>query len=280
MSRLSGNVAEIIDATRKFIHEGPLVGSRLAAYWNLLSESSANRFSEIVKWLPTVQKAILGSGRALGAGVFQIVLSLLMVFLFYRNGETAANRLMFTINRIGGAQGGHLLDVAGATMRAVVYGVLGTALLQGVLAGAGFMIAGVPGAALLGFFTFVIAVIPGGPLLVAAPAIFWLYHRGSAEWAIFIAVWMVIVGNLDNVVRPFLIARGGSNTPLVLVILGVLGGAMAFGLVEKKDNSKGSLEQATGKVLPFLALPNAHAPELSGVLADLEESSTTSETQS
>jgi predicted PurR-regulated permease PerM len=242
VSRLSGNVAEIIDATRKFIHEGPaappawvtslpLVGSRLAAYWNLLSESSANRFSEIVKWLPTMQKAILGSGRALAAGVFQIVLSLLMVFLFYRNGETAANRLMFTINRIGGAQGSRLLDVAGTTMRAVVYGVLGTALLQGVLAGAGFMIAGVPGAALLGFVTFVVAVIPGGPLVVAAPAIFWLYHRGSAEWAIFIAVWIVIVGNLDNVVRPFLIARGGSNTPLVLVILGVLGGALAFGLI-------------------------------------------------
>ena len=242
VSRLSGNVAEIIDATRKFIHEGPaappawvtslpLVGSRLAAYWNLLSESSANRFSEIVKWLPTVQKAILGSGRALAAGVFQIVLSLLMVFLFYRNGETAANRLMFTINRIGGAEGSHLLDVAGTTMRAVVYGVLGTAFLQGVLAGAGFMIAGVPGAALLGFFTFVIAVIPGGPLLVAAPAICWLYHRGSTEWAILIAVWVVIVGNLDHVVRPFLIARGGSDTPLVLVILGVLGGAMAFGLI-------------------------------------------------
>jgi predicted PurR-regulated permease PerM len=116
-------------------------------------------------------------------------------------------------------------------MRAVVYGVLGTALLQGVLAGAGFMIAGAPGAALLGFFTFVVAVVPGGPLLVAAPAIFWLYHRGSAEWAIFIAVWMVIVGNFDSVVRPFLIARGGGDTPLVLVILGVLGGAMAFGLI-------------------------------------------------
>ena len=242
VSRLSGNVAEIIDATRKFIHEGPaappawvtslpLVGSRLAAYWNLLSESSANRFSEIVKWLPTVQKAVLGSGRVLGAGVFQIVLSLLMVFLFYRSGEAAADRLMSTINRIGGTQGSHLLDVASTTMRAVVYGVLGTALLQGVLAGAGFMIAGVPGAALLGFFTFVIAVIPGGPLLVAAPAVFWLYHRGSTEWAIFIAVWIVIVGNLDNVVRPFLIARGGSDTPLVLVVLGVLGGAMAFGLI-------------------------------------------------
>jgi predicted PurR-regulated permease PerM len=241
VSRLSGNIADIIEATRKFIHEPtappawiaslPLVGGRLAAYWNLLSESSASRFSEIVKWLPTVQKAVLGSGRALAAGVFQIVLSLLMVFLFYRNGETAANRLTLAIDRIGGGEGRHLLDIAGATIRAVVYGVLGTALLQGVLAGAGFMIAGVPGAALLGFFTFVVAVIPGGPLLVAVPPIFWLYHRGSSGWAIFIAVWALIVSNLDSLVRPFLIARGGGKTPLILIILGVLGGAMAFGLI-------------------------------------------------
>jgi len=242
VSRLSGNIAEIIAATRKFIHQGPsappawiaslpLIGERLAEYWNLLSESSASRFSEIVKWLPTVKDAVLGSGRALGAGVFQIVLSLLMVFLFYRNGETAADRLTLAINRIGGGEGRHLLNIAGTTMRAVVYGVLGTALLQGMLAGAGFMIAGVPGAALLGFFTFVVAVIPGGPLLVAAPAIIWLFHVGSTGWAIFIAVWVVIVGNLDSVARPFLIARGGGNIPLVLIILGVLGGAMAFGLI-------------------------------------------------
>ena len=100
-----------------------------------------------------------------------------MVFLFYRTGETAADRLTITINRIGGGEGRHLLNIAGTTMRSVVYGVLGTALLQGVLAGAGFMIAGVPGAALLGFFTFVVAVIPGGPLLVAAPAVIWLFMR-------------------------------------------------------------------------------------------------------
>jgi predicted PurR-regulated permease PerM len=242
VSRLSGNVAEIIDATRKFIHERPaappawvaalpLVGNRLAASWSLLGKSSADWFSEIVKWLPTVQRVLLGSGRALATGIFQIVLSLLMLFLFYQNGETAAGRLTSTISRIGGAQGSHLLNVAGTTMRAVVYGVLGTALLQGVLAGAGFMLAAVPGAALLGFLTFILAVIPGGPLLVAVPAVFWLYHSGSAGWAILIAVWIVIVGNLDSVVRPFLIARGGGETPMILIILGVLGGAMAFGLI-------------------------------------------------
>jgi predicted PurR-regulated permease PerM len=242
VSRLAGDVAAIIEASRKLIHEGPpapptwlasvpLVGPRLAAQWSLLSEGSAEQLAAVAKWLPTVKDVVLGSGRALAAGLFQIVLSLLMVFLFYCDGETVANRLNFAINRIGGAQGIHLLKVAGTTIRAIVYGVLGTALLQGLLASAGFIIARVPGAVLLGFLTFVVAVFPGGPVLVGAFPVFWLYRHGSVEWAIFIATWVVIVSSLDHLVRPFLISRGGGNTPLILVVLGVLGGAMAFGLI-------------------------------------------------
>jgi predicted PurR-regulated permease PerM len=160
-----------------------------------------------------------------------MILSLLLVFLLFRNGEAAADRITMIIRRIGGAEGGRLLAVAATTMRSVVYGVLGTALLQGMLAGIGYAIAGVPGAALFGFITFVVAVIPGGPLVLSAPAIFWLYRRGSTAWPIFVLVWMGIVGNLDNFVRPLLISRGGDQTPLILVMLGVLGGAMAFGLI-------------------------------------------------
>jgi predicted PurR-regulated permease PerM len=242
VAKLSNNLSEIIAASQKLIHEGPpappswvaevpLVGGRLSSYWTLLNESSSARIAEIAKLLPVAQKFVLGGGRALGQGLFQIVLSLIMVFLFYRDGDAAADRLTVTISRIGGDEGGRLLAVAGTTVRAVVYGVLGTALVQGVLAAIGFMIAGVPGAAALGFLTFIVAPIPGGPILVAAPAVFWLYSRVSTGWAVFMLVWALIVGNLDSFVRPFLISRGGGTTPLILVILGVLGGAMAFGLI-------------------------------------------------
>jgi predicted PurR-regulated permease PerM len=154
-----------------------------------------------------------------------------LVFLFYCDGEALAKRLHFAISRIAGAEGSHLLQVAGTTIRAVVYGVLGTALLQGVLAACGFMIVGVPGAALQGFLTFVLAVLPGGPLLVGVFPVFWLYRHGSVDWAILIAIWVVMVGSLDNFVRPFLFARGGGDAPLILVVLGMLGGAVAFGLI-------------------------------------------------
>ncbi|MDO8431636.1 MAG: AI-2E family transporter [Candidatus Binatus sp.] len=242
VAKLSSSLSEIIAASQRLIHQGPpappewvssipLVGERLASYWTLLTESSSARLAEMAKLLPAAQKIVLGGGRALGGGIFQIILSLLLVFIFYRDGEAGAERLRAVVDRIGGEQGVRLLGVAAETTRAVVYGVLGTALFQGVLAAIGFMIARVPGATLLGFITFIVATIPGGPAVVAAPAAFWLYRQGSSGWAIFIMVWGVIVGTMDNFVRPFLISRGGGTTPLILVIFGVIGGAMAFGLI-------------------------------------------------
>jgi predicted PurR-regulated permease PerM len=242
VASLSRNISEIIAASQRLIHEGapplpawvanlPLVGNRLSTYWTEVNQSGSARLAEIAKLLPAAKRFVLGSGRALGEGIFQIILSLLLVFFFYSDGEAAAERLNATINRIAGDEGNRLLGVAGATMRAVVYGILGTALVQGVLAAIGFAIAGVPGAILLGFITFVVSPFPGGPALVALPAAFWLYRQDSVGWAIFMIVWGLFVGSMDNFVRPLLISRAGGTTPLILVILGVLGGAMAFGLI-------------------------------------------------
>ena len=83
----------------------------------------------------------------------------------------------------------------------------------------------------LGFATFILSFVPGGPLIVAAPAAFWLYRQGSTAWAVFMMAWGVMVGALDNIVKPVLISRGGGSTPMILVMLGVLGGALAFGLI-------------------------------------------------
>jgi predicted PurR-regulated permease PerM len=112
----------------------------------------------------------------------------------------------------------------------VVYGVLGTAFVQAVLAGVGW-IAGVPGAAILGFITFFLSVVPMGPPLVWIPAALWLYHTGETGWAIFMVVWGgVVVGMADNVIKPLLISKG-TGLPLIWIMMGVLGGALAFGFL-------------------------------------------------
>ncbi len=239
---LASNISALISAAQRLADQGPpklpewiaeipLVGSQFANHWNQLSESSSARIAALMKWLPAAKEFVLGSGRAVGKGIFQVILSLLIVFFLYRDGETAAKRLHATIDRITKGNGEHLLEVVGSTVRSVLYGVLGTALLQGVMAALGFAVAGVPGAPFLGFVTFLVSAIPAGPLLVAASAAFWLYRQGATGWAVFMIIWGLLVGTLDNVVKPMLISRGGGTTPVVVVMLGVLGGAMAFGLI-------------------------------------------------
>jgi predicted PurR-regulated permease PerM len=238
---LADSVSALIAASQKLIEEGPpgppdwvagipLIGSHVADYWNYLNESSSVRLHELGRLLPAAKTIGVWGGSALAEGIFQIGLSLLIAFFFYRDGHAAANQLHEALHRIAGERGDRLLELAGATIRAVVYGVLGTALLQGVVAAIGFAIAGVPGAVSLGFITFVLSFLPGGPAIVAAAAAFWLYRQGSIGWAVFMMAWGLMVAMLDNVVKPLLISRGGS-TPMILVMLGVLGGALAFGVI-------------------------------------------------
>ena len=238
---LADNVSALISASQKLIQEGPpsppdwvasvpQIGSHVADYWNYLNKSSSVRLQELARLLPAAKTIVLWGGRALAEGIFQIILSLLIAFFFYRDGNTAANQLHAALHRIAGEKGDRLLDLAGATIRAVIYGILGTSLLQGVVASIGFAIAGVPGAVSLGFVTFLLSLVPGGPPIVAAPAAFWLYRQGSTAWAVFIMAWGLMVAALENVVKPLLISRGGS-TPMILVMLGVLGGALSFGVI-------------------------------------------------
>jgi predicted PurR-regulated permease PerM len=138
--------------------------------------------------------------------------------------------LSSAVERIAGERGQHLLEVAGNTVRGVVYGILGTALVQAVIAGIGFLIAGVPGAGVLALLTFFLSVVPVGPPLVWLPASLWLFQQGSTGWGVFMLIWGVGVSSVDNVVKPWIISQG-SAMPFLLIFFGVIGGALAFGFI-------------------------------------------------
>ncbi len=121
--------------------------------------------------------------------------------------------------------------MAGLTVKGVVYGYLGTSAAQAVMAGIGFMIAGVPGAVLLAALTFFMAVIPVGPPLVWGGAAIWLYMEEGIGWAVFMVIWgMSGISSIDNVVRPLLVSQG-NKMPFALMLFGLIGGAVAFGLL-------------------------------------------------
>jgi predicted PurR-regulated permease PerM len=174
---------------------------------------------------------LLKGGLVLGGGLIQLALSIFITFFLFRDGVAAGGHLTIAVERIAGEQGKHLLTVAGKTVRGVVYGILGTALLQAVMMGIGLLIAGVPGAALLALLTFFASIVPiVGTGLVWVPAALWLFHQGLTGWGIFVLIWGVGVANIDNFVKPWLISQG-SNLPFILIFLGVVGGALTFGFI-------------------------------------------------
>jgi predicted PurR-regulated permease PerM len=211
----------------------PTVGPRLKSYWEEpTAAEAAQRSQEVSRVMEEARSLTVRVVRAIGRGILQTLLALFVAFFLYRDGEILATRLRAVIIRIAGAnRGGRILDVAHTTIIGVIFGVLGTALVQGLVAEIGFAAAHVPGAFLLAFLTFAISIIPFGPAMIWVPALFWLLHQGSHGAAIFLLGWSLGAhAAVEAFIKPFLISRGGS-LPLVLVLLGVLGGATAFGFI-------------------------------------------------
>jgi len=239
---LADNVAAVAAAIRQTIEKGPreppewvanlpIAGPRLHDYLSSLAHDPNARVAAAQSLIEPVRAFAVRLAKGLGNGILEISLSLLICYFLYRDGETMAARLANAAFRIAGGRGRHLLEVASLTVRGVVHGIIGTALIQGVLAGIGFWITGVPGAFFLGFTTFLFGFVPMGPALIWIPAAGWLFWQGSTVGAIFMLVWgMVVVGGVDHFIKPIIISRSGS-TPLILVMLGVFGGALAFGFI-------------------------------------------------
>jgi predicted PurR-regulated permease PerM len=209
----------------------PLVGPRIEETW----QAVAARNPEVVVRLRQLAAPLFGAALAAGLSVVQgiglLILSVLFAAFFYLSGDNLGVALQGAMQRIAGAQAPVLLALIGGTVRGVVYGILGTSLAQGVLCAIGYWIAGLPSPGLLGLATFFLAVIPGGPLLVVVPGAIWLVQQGDAAWAVFLVVWTLAVGiGIDNVLKPIIIGRS-SHVPFILIMLGVLGGAVAFGLL-------------------------------------------------
>lgn len=242
VASLADNVGRLNEIVQTFLDQGlptppawlaglPLVGEKLHAFWLAASTDTNLLIEPLKRSLPEASKWLLSHSIALGNGVLQLALSVFILFFFYRDGEALAQRMDNAMERIGGARARALLKLAGNTVKGVVNGILGTAIAQGVLAGIGFLIAGVPGALLLGLATFFLSVVPVGPPMLWIPATIWLYYQGEVGWAIFMFIWgAALISSVDNFLKPYLISQGAS-LPFILVLLGVLGGLVAFGFV-------------------------------------------------
>jgi predicted PurR-regulated permease PerM len=167
-----------------------------------------------------------------GAGVVAVhfILTVVLAAILYSQGEVAAGGVVRFGRRIGGDRGEQIVRLAAQAARGVALGVVVTALVQSLIAGFGLWISGVPRAGVLLAITFVLCIAQLGPLPVLLPAVIWLFWTGHTGWGVALAVCTVFVALIDNVLKPVLIRRG-VDLPILLLIAGVIGGLIGFGIV-------------------------------------------------
>ena len=215
----------------EWVFEIPLVGQTLGDLWNRWAADITVMVEALRPYFGIVLEGGLSLLLGLANGVLLFVLALFIAFFFYLYGEPIAARLRVILMRIAGPRAQRLIDVTGATVRGVVFGILLTAIVQGMLTAFGLWLSGVPRPVLLGAVAGFLAVLPIGAPVVWIPAALWLMSTGHLGWGIFLAVYGVVaVSGADSVIRPWFIARG-AQLPFLLTVLGVLGGAIAFGLL-------------------------------------------------
>jgi len=170
-------------------------------------------------------------GGSIARNVLEFGITMVLLFALYLDGERIAALVRRLALLLMPSDDPQLFEKVGGIVSAVVFGLLGTALAQGVLAGVGFWIFGVPSAVFFGFATALFSLVPAGPALIWIGACVWLWSQGSIGATVGMALWgALLVSTIDNVLRPLLIS-GPTRVPFMLVFFGVLGGLASFGLL-------------------------------------------------
>jgi len=236
------HTGEIVEAVRalaqlrpekipEWLAQVPGIGPKLVEAWLRLAEAGlAPLLKSAAPYAARAATALAGQLGTLGMLALQLLLMVGIAALLYAQGEVAARTLLRLGARLGGARGEAAVVLAGQAIRGVALGVGVTAVVQAVLGGLGLALAGVPFAGPLTALMLVLCIAQIGPVPVLLLACGWLAWTGETGWAIALLAWSVVVGTLDNVLRPALIRRG-ADLPLLLIFAGVIGGLIGFGLV-------------------------------------------------
>ena len=220
-----------LPAPPEWLNRAPLAGERLEAAWtNLASEGLADLMVQAQPHLRSVATWLAQHAGGFALLLVQFVLIVILTAVLYTGGESWAGWIRGFARKLADDRGDRMVVLAGQAIRGVALGVVVTALVQSILGGIGLVIAGVPFAAVLTAIMFALCIAQLGPIIVLAGATVWAYTSLGTGWGTFLLVWTLVVGTLDNFLRPVLIRRG-ADLPLLLIFAGVIGGLVAFGVV-------------------------------------------------
>lgn len=224
----AGNL--VVPSPPEGVKNWPLMGPQLHELWNQASNNIRSALREVAPHLKPLAGIMLGLAGNAGVGTLKFILSVALAgFLFPYGSQLVAAGRGF-LYRIVPEKSEHFLELAGTTIRAVSQGVIGIAIIQSLLAGLGFKLAGIPGAGLLAFVVMILAIVQIGAVIVLVPVIIWIWTVKDFNTALLLTVFLCIVGAIDNVLKPLVMGRG-LTTPMLVIFIGVIGGTLAHGIV-------------------------------------------------
>lgn len=207
----------------------PLIGERLFGLW---TEASTDLRATLQHFGPQLEKTalvLLGTGAGLAVSVLQFALSVIFAAVFLAFAPPLTNSIHLLADRVAAVRGRAFVEMAGATIRNVSRGILGVAAIQGGLASIGILVAGLPFAGFLAA-AVVAACIVQVPILVILPTIIYVWSADTTVVALIYTAYMIPVLLSDNVLKPMLMARG-LETPMAVILIGVIGGTVSNGLM-------------------------------------------------
>ena len=212
------------------VRSWPLAGERLHQLWSLAATNLKVALAEVAPMLKPVGTRLLGVAQSAFLSLVELLVSIVVAGLLFTRGPQLVEALSSFLGRVLSYRGKELVQLAGATIRNVSRGVVGIALLQAILAGAGFLAAEIPAAGVLAFVALLLGIVQIGPAILFVPIVVWSWTAMETTHALIFTAYMIPVGLVDNVLKPLLMARG-LTTPMPVIMVGVLGGTIAYGIV-------------------------------------------------
>jgi predicted PurR-regulated permease PerM len=214
-----------------WLAEVPLVGARATEVWAKLASARLEQLApKLAPYAGALTQWFASAAGSLGTMLLHFLLTTVVAAIMYTGGEKAAATAVRFGGRLGGDRGEMAVRLAGQAIRSVALGVVVTAVAQTLVGALGLLVVGVPFAGLLTAAIFILCLIQIGPGLIMVPVVIWMYYSGDAMWATVMLVFTIVAGTMDQFIRPVLIRRG-ADLPILLILAGVIGGLVAFGVL-------------------------------------------------
>ena len=212
------------------VAEWPVIGEQLSIAWSEASSDFLLFFERYREQLKPVWAFVVAQAAGAGGATLIFFLAIIISGLLMAKAEPAIEGVEALASRLAGDQGATMVAVSGATIRSVVQGVLGVAVIQSLASGIGMLVVGVPGAGLWAGLVLLLAVMQLPPILVLLPVSIWVFSSASTVTAVFFLIFALVVSGSDAFLKPLFLGRGMS-IPMPVILLGAIGGMMLSGIV-------------------------------------------------